>query len=658
MCGIAGTYNWGDKETVGRMTQVQFHRGPDDGGVWERRLPDGTQICLGSRRLAIIDLSPAGHMPMANDNETVWITYNGEVYNFQELRRQLEARGHRFRSRSDTEVILRLYEEEGPDCVKRLNGIFGLAICDLRSATPTLFLARDHFGIKPLYYVHRGDRLAFGSEVKALLEIPDIKPELDPLALQQYLTFLWVPDPKTVFRGVEKLAAGHYAIFRNGELKITQYWDVSFPAHDAEYRMPEAEMVDGIRQHLQRSVKEQMVSDVPLGAFLSAGLDSSSIVAMMRRSTSEAVKTYTITFPPKYRIGEMLDDPAVASRFAKSQGCDHHEIVVEPQVADLLPKLVWHMDEPTADPSVITAYLVCREARKTVTVLLSGVGGDEIFAGYKKHYAHRWNNAYRKVPSGLRHLGEKAIFAAPSLRGSRAKAVVRLAKKMAKSASLSAEDAFLMNCTFLDSASIGELATPDLWSQIEAADPWLPHREHFRTAHDADFLNQLLYLDTKTYMVSLCLMYNDKMSMASSVEARVPFLDRELVEFAARNIPPRLKVHGHFVPTTKYIFRTAMKGILPEELLHQPKAGFGAPVDYWLTHDLREMTDDLLSESQVVQRGLFRPAAVKRLLDEQRSGREDWSMQIWQLLTLELWFQTFVDSAKNRQPVFASPAVR
>ncbi len=386
MCGISGVFNCGDRETLARMTRVQSHRGPDDSGLWDRRLPDGSYIGLGSRRLAILDLSPLGHMPMSNEARTLWITYNGEIYNFAELRSELEAKGHRFASHTDTEVILHLYEEEGAECVKRLNGMFAFAIYDLRSSTPTLFMARDHFGVKPFYYFHDRGRFAFASEIKALLQVPGIEAELDPQSLHQYLTFLWVPDPKTMFRRIFKLPAGHSAILRNGELKITQYWDLTFPTAGHHFARSEADLIEEIRERFRRSVEAQMVSDVPIGAFLSAGLDSSSIVAMMRQATKHPVRTYTVTFPRKYRVGESaLDDPEIATRFADQIGCENHRILVEPDVTELLPRLIWHMDEPTADPAIITAYLVCREAREQSTVLLSGVGGDELFAGYRKH---------------------------------------------------------------------------------------------------------------------------------------------------------------------------------------------------------------------------------------------------------------------------------
>ncbi len=634
---------------LSRMTHVQSHRGPDDFGLWERRFPDGSYIGLGSRRLAILDLSAGGHMPMCNQDRTLWITYNGEIYNYPELRRHLQSKGHHFSSNTDTEVLLHLYQEEGADCLQRLNGMFAFAICDLRSPRPELFLARDHFGVKPLYYAQRGRQLAFASEVKALLHAPEIAAEIDLESLHQYLTFLWVPDPKTMFKGIFKLPAGHCAIFRDGELKIRQYWDLTFPSSDANFPRSESDLAHELRDRFRHSVEQQMVSDVPIGAFLSAGLDSSSIVAMMRKATAQPVRTYTITFPRKYRIGETtLDDPNVPARLARHLGCENQQIVVEPDVTALLPRLTWHMDEPTADPALITAYLVCREARKQATVLLSGVGGDELFAGYRKHAAYRWARAYQNLPRLLCSGIASGLNRLPSLRGTPLKGSLRLAKKMARSASLEPQESFIRNCTYFDDAQKSSLYLPEIQHQLRACDPAVQHHSGFDAVRDADFLNQMLYLDTKIFMVSLNLNYNDKMSMASSVEVRVPFLDRELAEFAAWNIPPNLKLKGTFRPTTKHIFRQAMQDDLPAEVLRQPKAGFAAPVDYWLAHDLREMADDLLSDTNIQERGLFRPQAVRRLVNEQRNGAEDWSMQIWQLLTLESWMRIFLDAGIAR----------
>ncbi|MDQ3917272.1 MAG: asparagine synthase (glutamine-hydrolyzing), partial [Acidobacteriota bacterium] len=622
------------------MTDAQTHRGPDDRGTFERRTKAGGWVGLGSRRLSILDLSPAGHMPMATQDGRLTIAYNGEVYNYPQLRRDLEAKGYRFRSNSDTETVLYLYEEYGRDCVRRLNGMFAFAVWD--DARQELFAARDHFGIKPLYYCHEGERLALASESKSFLSLPGFRRGLNFTALQQYLTFLWTPDPLTLFENVFKLPAGHCLTFRGGALEITKYWDLRFPDAGHRFTASEPELAEELRERFVAAVRSQMISDVPLGAFLSAGLDSSSIVAAMSAVSDSPVRTYTIGFPPKYLRGEVhLDDPAVARRTAEHFNCKHTEIIVEPDVVDLLPKLVWHMDEPTADPALIAAYLVSREARKEVTVLLSGIGGDELFGGYRKYRAHYWAEHYRRMPSALRRLLiEPCVGALPTLRGTSLKGYVRLAKKMVRSGSLSPAERFIMDSVYLTDEQKRRLYSDGTRARINGHDPRQRHLDYFAEVASADPLNQMLYVDTKAFMTSLNLTYNDKMSMASSVETRVPFLDWELAEWAAWNVPPRMKLSGG---VTKYILRKAMGPLLPPEVLRQKKAGFGAPVDYWLAYDLKGMVDDLLGEEGVKRRGLFDFRSVRRMIEEQRQGREDWSLQIWQMLTLELWLREFID---------------
>ncbi len=639
MCGIAGAVNWGDPATLSRMTDVQAHRGPDDRGIFETRTADGQWLGLGSRRLAILDLSPAGHMPMSTEDGRFTIAYNGEVYNYLELRGELEAAGVPFRSHTDTEVVLRLYERQGAECVRRLNGMFGFAIWD--RDRDELFLARDHFGVKPVYYVEQPGRFAFASELKALLELPGFERKINHQALSQYLSFLWTPDPLTLLEGVRKLPAGHTARFRQGRLEVEQYWDLTYPERGHAFQQNGVELAAELRERFLGAVKSQLRSDVPLGAFLSAGLDSSGIVAAMARITGAPVHTYTISFPPSAAgSGIVMDDPAVARRTARQLGCDHTDIVVEPDVAALLPKLVWHLDEPIADPAAIMAYLVNREASKKLKVMLSGIGGDELFAGYRKHVAHFLAERYRKIPAPLRRLAiEPAIAALPSVGGTRWASYLRLMKKMARSGSLPPVERFIMDSIYLTEPQKRQLYAEGGGLET-GGDPRCEHLARFSRVERADFLNQMLYLDTKVFMVSLNLTYNDKMSMANSVEARVPFLDRELAEWVAWNVPPSLKLHGK---TTKHIFREAMRGLIPDEVMRQKKAGFGGPIDRWLAGELREMCDDLLGESRVRARGLFQPATIARWLAEHRSGRRDWSSQIWQLLTLELWMQTFLD---------------
>ncbi len=639
MCGIAGTVNVGDRHALQAMTDIQRHRGPDDSGIWWRDSQSGACVGLGSRRLAILDLSAAGHMPMSTIDGQFTIVYNGEIYNYLSLRRELEARGYRFRSNSDTEVILYLYQEYGSACIARLNGIFSIAIWDEQAQE--LFLARDHFGIKPLYYWRHGDRLAFASEAKALLVLPEITARIDLQALDRYLTFLWVPEPLTMFEGIHKLPAAHWATFGSGQLTIEQYWNLSFPAADARYVRSEADLADELRERLQSTVRAQMLSDVPVGAFLSAGLDSSSIVAAMANSSANPVRTFTIGFPGGHTRGEIMDDTNVARRTADAFGCQHTEIIVEPEVAGLLPELIWHMDDPTADPAIITAFLVNREAKKDATVLLSGVGGDELFGGYRKYRAHKLAMTYQKIPSLLRNrLLQPAIERAPSFRGTPLMGYVRLAKKMARSGSLPPEDRFIADSVYMQDAQRRSLFTAEVKKELDGTDPRDVHRQHFADIADADFLHRMQYVDMKSFMVSLNLNYNDKMSMAASTEVRVPFLDWQLAEWVAGNIPPEMKLSGG---TTKRILRTAMEPVLPGEVLRQRKSGFGAPIDAWLSHDLRPLTEELLGNSSVSHRGLFQPDAVEKLLLDHRAGNADRAYPIWSLLTLELWMRSFID---------------
>jgi len=623
------------------MTDIQRHRGPDDQGIWTTVSQTQGFVGLGSRRLAIQDLSSAGHMPMSTDDGRYTIVYNGEIYNYPLLRAALEATGERLRSHSDTEAILLLYRRYGTACLDRLNGIFAIAIWD--AEREELFLARDHLGIKPLYFCLRGDRLAFASEAKAIMVIPEIEPAIDPEALHLFMTFLWVPEPLTMFAEVAKLPAGHFATFRAGHWRSEAYWTIPCRSADAGDAMDAREVAVEVRERLLAAVKGQLISDVPVGAFLSAGLDSSSIVAAMATQTSDQIRTYTIDFPAEYRRGEIMDDSSVARRTAAHFGCDHTELVVKPDVANLLPKLVWHMDDPTADPAIITAYLVAKEARPSATVLFSGVGGDELFGGYRKYQAHQLAERYRRLPALLRRgVIEPVVGRLPTFRRTPIKRQVRLAKKLVRSGSLSPRERFIGDSVYLNERDQATLMTGRqraLWG----GDVRQRHRAVFDEANRAAFLDQMLHLDLRMFMPSLNLNYNDKMSMASSVEVRVPFLDRNLVEWVGTNVPTNLKLHGG---QTKYILRRAMEPLLPAEVLRQPKSGFGAPIDYWLSNDLRPLVDDLLSPAAVGGRGLFEPSIVKQYVDDQRSGRRELAYQVWTLLTLELWMQAFIDQTQ------------
>ena len=642
MCGLIAVCA-GERQptSIADAVRIVRHRGPDSSAIVEDA---NFGVALGATRLAIRDLSDAGGLPMCSDDGALTLTYNGELYDAGALRARLAGAGHRFRSNSDAETVLRSYEEFGPDCVHHLDGMFAFAIWDARQRS--LFMARDHFGIKPLYYIHAGSRFACASEVKSLLTLPWVNAAVDRTALRQYLTFLWVPDPLTMFEGIFKLEAGHCATFSNGVLSIEEYWDLDFPPADHVFNRSEADLVAEFKHLFSSAVNRQMVSDVPVGAFLSSGLDSSSIVATMAAQSAEPVRTFTIAFPSATArsSSRTVDDAAVAARTAAAFGCVHREIVVEPDVVDLLPRMIWHLDEPIADPAAILAYLVNREASKDVTVLLSGVGGDELFAGYRKHTAQYWASAYRRLPRRLREgLVVGTLAALPPSNGTRFGDPVRLARKFAQSASLSADDMFLMNSTYFTAQSLNSLLRPGHRSAPSDPDPLARHRRHLERVSDAHPLNRMLYLDTKTFMTSLNLTYNDKMSMAASTEVRVPFLDRNLVEFMAREVPPNLKLRGRGRPVTKYLLRSAMTDVLAKEVLRRPKAGFGVPLSGWISGDLAPMVNELLAPSSVRDRGWFEPTAVGSLLERHRSGREDLSLQIWALMTFELWQRAFID---------------
>lgn len=654
MCGIAGTVNWGDADSLQTMADLLTHRGPDDAGLWLRPSSHGPRVGLASRRLSILDLSPAGHMPMRTHDGALTLVYNGECYNYPQLRRDLEARGHRFRSTSDTEAVLYAWREWGPDCLRRLNGMFAIALWDEEQRK--LFLARDHIGIKPLYYCARPGQLAFASEMKSILALRGFARELEPRAVQQFLSLLWVPDPLTVMKGILKLPAGHYAIFDGISLTLTQYWDLEFPSADAVFPpRDENDLAAEVRHRFFAAVQSQMLSDVPVGAFLSAGLDSSGIVAAMAQQSSSPVNTFTIGFPSGYCRGDVrMDDVSVARRTAERLGCRHTEILVEPDVVNLLPKLVWHMDEPTADPQILVSYLVCREARRSVTVLLSGLGGDEVFGGYRKYRAHHLAQQYRRLPAWLRnHLLEPAAQALPNLRGTHFANSVRLAKKMARSASHSDRDRFLTDSVYMSRDLIAEVCRDSFVQQVSGFDPLSRHRDYFDRVAGADFLNQMLYLDTKAFMVSLNLNVADKTSMACSVETRVPFLDWQFAQWVASNVPPHLKLHGS---STKHIYRRALRNDIPEEVFHQRKAGFTAPIDFWVANDLQQMLGDVLNPAAIRSRGIFDPQALTRMIREQRSGHKSWSYQIWQALTFELWAQSFLDNQLTQSPAACAAA--
>lgn len=633
MCGICGVVGRADQELIRNMLARIAHRGPDDEGIYVAGTSTEDRVGLGHRRLSIIDLSAAGHEPMPDESGRIWLTYNGEIYNFQSLRAELERLGHRFKSNTDAEVIIYAYLEWGHACVSRFNGMFAFAIWDARDES--LFLARDRLGIKPLYYADTPAGFAFASEIKALLAIPNLKREVDPGALDQFMTFLWTPDPKTVFRGISKLRPGHYLVFRNGRAELIEYWDLRFEEDSA---ISEAEWIDRVREQIARSVRAQMLADVPLGAFLSGGVDSSAIVAMMSAVSDLKTTTYTFGFRKEDLRYDILEDDLKYSRIVGEQfNTDYHEAYLEPQVIELLPKLVYHMDEPIADPAIITSYLICRSARERLTVLLSGMGGDEVFAGYPRHAGVKVAEAYNLIPP---FLSRPVVEALPGARPGRLNAIFRNTKKLAKSAALPERERYLGFGTYFTEDEKRELYSRELAAATSEFDAYAEHRKYFDRVSNSDFVNQMLYVDLKTFLPCLNLTYTDKTSMATSMEVRVPLLDHDLVELAAR-IPAGLKLKGL---TGKYIFKRAAEAWLPREIVHRKKSGFSAPVRAWLVRDLRDMVEDLLSEQNIRSRGYFEYGAVRKLIDDNRSGREDNSLKVFQLLTLELWHRAFIDS--------------
>jgi asparagine synthase (glutamine-hydrolysing) len=640
MCGIAGLISNDPEARIGAMLTAIEHRGRDDEGTWVTPAIDeqDQRVCFGHRRLSIIDTSSAGHEPMFSHDRRFVLTFNGEIYNYRELREELAAKGHAFRTQTDIEVLLTAWQEWGEASLQRLNGMFAFALWDEKDRA--LFLVRDHVGIKPLYYASQGGpgSLLFASEVKSILA-GGFKAELDHESLHQFLTFLWVPDPNTLFRGIKTVPPGHLVEWRAGQLTTRQWWNVSF--EEIEQGRSEQWWQERTLETLDRVVKLEMVADVPLGSFLSGGIDSSSIVAMMKpHSNGRRIETYTIGMEAEdLRYDIIPDDVEWARRVNQQLDTDYHEIMLKPDVAELLPKLVYHMDEPAIDMA-IPSYLVSRAARETVRVMLSGMGGDEVFAGYPRQLAMKIAGALDPVPQLLRRPVMRAIeYALPGGKPGRLTAPLRNAKKFARSAALDFENRYLGYQTYFTDAAKQRLYTAELQSETETLDAYAAHRRYFASAHDAAPLNQLLYVDMKTFLPCLNLMTTDKTSMAANLEVRVPFLNREMIEFAAR-MPPELKLKGF---KRKYILKKAAEKLLPRDVIWRKKAGFGAPIRSWLRGALRPMVEDLLSEETVKRRGLFRPQEVRRIIETNLSGREDYNLQVFQLLNLELWMRVFID---------------
>jgi asparagine synthase (glutamine-hydrolysing) len=655
MCGIAGLIDQDPQSRIGAMLKAIEHRGRDDEGVWTSAPVNdaGQRVCCGHRRLSIIDTSSAGHQPMRSHDRRFVVILNGEIYNYRELREQLLAKGHQFRTQTDTEVLLEAWGEWGEGCLDRLNGMFAFALWDERERA--LYLVRDHVGIKPLYYsfaqtssagtdagepqMVRLRSFAFASEIKSILASRLIKAELDTESLHQFLTFLWAPDPNTLFKNIKTVPPGHLLEWRDGEINLRQWWDISFD--EIEEGRSEAWWQERVLETLDRVVKLEMVADVPLGSFLSGGIDSSSIVALMKQhSNGRPVGTYTIGIEASdLRYDIIPDDVEWARKVNQQLDTDYHEIMLRPDVVELLPKLVYHMDEPAIDMAIPT-YLVSQSARESMRVMLSGMGGDEVFAGYPRQMAMRIAGAFDPVPQLLRRPVMKAVAAAlPGGMPGKLTAPLRNAKKFARSAALDFADRYLGFGTYFTDEAKQKLYSNELREATNGLDAYAKHREYFARAKNAAPLNQLLYVDLKTFLPCLNLMTTDKTSMAANLEVRVPFLNREMLTLTAR-MPPELKLKGL---KRKYILKKAAEKLLPREVVWRKKAGFGAPIRSWLRGPLQPMVNDLLSEETIRRRGLFRPEEVRGIIEANLSGREDFNLQVFQLLNLELWQRAFID---------------
>lgn len=642
MCGIVGLASISPRAEsafLGPALRAIEHRGPDDSGTYAS---PSTGVVLGNRRLSIIDLSAAGHMPMSNEDATVWVTYNGEIYNAPALRAELEARGHVFASRADTEVLVHGFEEWGSSLPVHLNGMFAFAAWNER--TGELVVARDHLGIKPLYYRLSGEVLVFASEAKSLFAGGLAGRALNVAALPKYLTYLWTPAPETLIDGVLKLPPGHLIEWRGGVTQVREYWDYTLVP---DRTRSEAEHIEALRDALEDSVRRQLRSDVPVGLLLSGGLDSTGLLALIARERTEPVDCFTIAFRAEDAILEQCpDEHLYARRAAAHFGARYHETIVAPHVAELLPKLLWHLDEPIADPAAINTYLISEAARELVTVLLTGQGADELFGGYRVHQLVRTAERHPWLGSAagggaLRALGGAAAWAGGKVPGISRGLGLGAGRVLADLAATAAADPRARATgmrTHYSAAALDALLTDDARAHI-AESASARHEEHYARVASLDAVSQASYLDTKLFLPELNLAYCDKMSMAASIESRVPYLDLEVVRVAAA-MPSGLKIHGR---TRKYALRSALDPDLPDWVLARRKVGFGAPIRQWLKSDLAEMVDDVLSAETVRRRGVFRPEAVTRMIQQDRSGAADHAFRLWALLTLELWQRSVLE---------------
>ncbi|MBN1352397.1 asparagine synthase (glutamine-hydrolyzing) [candidate division KSB1 bacterium] len=629
MCGICGVVyfkqeNHVPESDVRRMCSVITHRGPDDEGVYVKN-----NVGIGMRRLSIIDLS-TGQQPISNEDGTVWIVFNGEIYNHKEIKKELIKKGHRFRTKSDTEAILHAYEEYGADCPKKLNGMFGFAIWDEKKNR--LFLARDRMGIKPLYYYSDGKRLIFGSELKSILQLKNVPRSVNLKALDNFLTYEYVPAPLSIFEGIFKLPPAHSLLCENSRLRISNYWKFEFK----ESGLSEEQICEKFRTILGDAVKIRLMSDVPLGAFLSGGLDSSTIVAFMAKHLDQPVKTFSIGFKDS-TYNELEYARVIARKFQT----EHHEFTIEPNAIDLTEKLIRnYVDEPFGDFSMFPTYLVSKMAREYVTVVLSGDGGDELLAGYDPYIAQKIGVGYERIPKFIReYMIGKLLAKIPPTQ--KKKGLINRAKRFVEGMQLPSDLQHTRWMMFMTALNREQLYSPVFRDAIADYDAHDFIRNYFQTAPASDDLSRQQYVDIKTYMVDDILVKVDRMSMATSLEARVPFLDHRVVEFLA-TVPAHLKLAGLSHQKTKYILKKAMSDILPDEIIYRNKEGFSIPIKNWLKTDLKPMMNEVLSPSNIKAEGFFNSDYIEQLKSEHLNNKQNHSHRLWALMMFGIWYDVYI----------------
>ncbi|HEX5602995.1 MAG TPA: asparagine synthase (glutamine-hydrolyzing) [Pyrinomonadaceae bacterium] len=626
MCGIVGIVrNDGksiDEELLTRMNNAIRHRGPDDDGFYVNG-----SVGLGMRRLAIIDLK-GGAQPIHNQDRSSWIVFNGEIYNYLELREKLEKLGHTFYTNSDTEAIVHAYDQFGADCPKHLRGMFAFAIWNVR--TQELFLARDRVGKKPLLYAHVNGQLIFGSEFSALLLHPDVSRDIQPEALDYYLSFMCIPAPLTAYRAIRKLEPGHWLRWRHGEIELQRYWQPDFTK---KVELSEEEAGERTVEILRDAVRVRLMSEVPLGAFLSGGIDSSAVVALMSQESSERVKTFSIGFDE-----QDFSELHHAKRIAEHVGAEHHEFIVRPDALEVLPTLVEHYGEPYADSSAVPTYYVAKETRKHVTVALNGDGGDESFAGYERYIAMGLTEKYRRVPSFLREsVIKETVNLIPSSPLKRSR--VKSAKRLLDAVALPRVDRYARWVSVFNDQTKQPLYSDHFREQTQSADATGILAEWFKRANGIGVVDAMLLTDQMTYLPNDLLVKVDIATMAVSLEARSPFLDHHVIEFAA-SLPQNLKLRRL---TSKYLLKKVLRKLLPSENLKRRKMGFGVPVGHWFRGKMQPFLREVLLSEKALRRGLFKPDAVRQLIELHVRGERDYSQQLWTLLMLELWFNRFID---------------